>query len=91
MPPSAYSKQYNDLSIPLRKVNIAEKKQLLQQRKCIAGHPFGTVKRNLGVSYLLLKGKQKAEGEISLAFLAYNMKRAIKILGFQKLLYAFQC
>ncbi len=91
IPPSAYSKQYNDLPIPLRKVHIAENKQLIQQRKCIVEHPFGTVKRNLGVSYLLLKGKQKAEGEISLAFLAYNMKRAIKILGFQKLLYAFQC
>ena len=90
MPPSAYNKQYDDSPLPLRKVHIAENKQLMQQRKCIVEHPFGTVKRSLGVSYLLLKGKQKAEGEISLAFLAYNMKRAIKILGFQKLLYAFR-
>ena len=90
MPPSAYSKQYDDSPLPLRKVHVAENKQLMRQRKCIVEHPFGTVKRSLGVSYLLLKGKQNAEGEISLAFLAYNMKRAIKILGFQKLLYAFQ-
>ena len=67
MPPSAYSKQYDDSPLPLREVHVAENKQLMQQRKCIVEHPFGTVKRSLGVSYLLLQGKQTADGKISLS------------------------
>jgi transposase len=58
----------------------------LEQRKCLSEHPFGTVKRALDSSYLLLKGKVKATAELSLTFTAYNMKRAISMLGARKLL-----
>jgi transposase len=58
----------------------------LEQRKCLSEHPFGTVKRAMDSSYLLLKGKVKATAELSLTFMAYNMKRAISMLGARKLL-----
>ena len=44
----------------------------------------------MGISYLLLKGKKKVTGEMSLAFLSYNMKRAINILGIAKIMETIQ-
>jgi transposase len=53
----------------------------LDNRKCLSEHPFGTVKRALDSAYLLLKGTEKVTGELSLTFMAYNIKRAISMLG----------
>jgi len=52
-----------------------------KRRQAIVEHPFGTIKRSWGFYYTLLKGKEKVEGEYSLVFLAYNMRRAVSILG----------
>lgn len=49
-------------------------------------HPFGTLKRNMDAGYCLTKGLRNVSGEFSLAFLAYNMKRAIHILGSKRLM-----
>ena len=51
------------------------------QRKCLAEHPFGTMKRALGFGYFLLRGKEKVQAEAALMGLAYNLKRAINLLG----------
>ena len=44
-------------------------------------HPFGTIKRAFNQGYLLLKGLRKVKGDIGFTMLAYNMRRAINILG----------
>ncbi|MFI3177665.1 MAG: hypothetical protein R3Y67_09290 [Eubacteriales bacterium] len=36
----------------------------MAQRMCISEHPFGTIKRAMGASYFLLKGKKKVEGNL---------------------------
>jgi transposase len=59
-----------------------------ENRKCLSEHPFGTVKRALDSSYLLLKGKVKVTAELSLTFLAYNIRRAVNIMGVRKLMSA---
>jgi transposase len=53
----------------------------LKLRMCLSEHPFGTVKWHHGAHYLLCKGKEKATAELGLSFLAYNMKRAINMVG----------
>lgn len=58
---------------------LDEKK--MNERKCLSEHPFGTVKRAVGMSYLLLKGKAKVIGETALMLLSYNLRRAISIKG----------
>ena len=58
------------------------------QRKCLAEHPFGTMKRSLSFGYFLLRGKEKVQAEASLTGLAYNMKRAINLLGAANLITA---
>jgi transposase len=62
----------------------------LKERMCLSEHPFGTVKWYHGAHYLLCKGKEKATAEIGLSFLAYNMKRAISLVGTKKLIEAMQ-
>lgn len=54
-------------------------------RLCLSEHPFGTVKWYHGAHYLLCKGIEKATGELGLSFLAYNLKRAINMVGTKKL------
>lgn len=49
---------------------------------------FGTIKWAMGCESLLLKGLEKCRGEWSLMCACYNMKRAISILGVEKLLEA---
>ena len=52
-------------------------------RRQTVEHVFGTLKSWLGTTPLLTKTLPKVRTEISLAVLAYNMKRMIKIMGTQ--------
>ena len=51
---------------------------------------FGTIKWAMGGENLLMKGLEKCRGEWSLMCCCYNMKRAIAILGVEKLLEALE-
>ena len=55
-------------------------------RQMIVEHPFGTIKRGWGAYFFLTKRKVSVSAEISLSFLAYNLKRAINILGTEEIL-----
>ncbi len=57
-------------------------------RKTLAEHPFGTSKRYFGYTHFLLKGLVKVQTEWSLTTLAYNLKRVLNLVGFQKLMAA---
>ena len=41
-----------------------------------------------GAHYLLCKGKEKATAELGLSFLAYNLRRAINLVGIEALIAA---
>jgi hypothetical protein len=62
--------------------------EIVRQRKELSEHPFGTIKRTMVQSYFLLKGLVKVNAEMSLTVLAYNLKRAVTILGVPKLIAA---
>lgn len=77
---------------PDKKVVIKIKEDIpkIKERMCLSEHPFGTVKWYDGAHYLLCKGKQKVSAELGLSFLAYNLKRAINMVGTKKLIEAIQ-
>jgi len=50
-------------------------------RKQLAEHPFGTLKRAWNSDHLLLRGLSKVNAEGALKMLAYNLRRAISVLG----------
>ena len=55
-------------------------------RMGISEHPFGTIKRAMGMDHFLLRGLGKVEAEFSLMCLGYNITRAANLLGFEELL-----
>jgi transposase len=57
-------------------------------RKELAEHPFGTIKRWFGYTHFLLKGLAKVRTEWSLTTLAYNLKRVLNLVSFEKLMLA---
>ena len=86
MTASAFSKVYDDTGLFAKQIRIVGDKGVVKKRKCIVEHPFGTIKRNMDAGYCLMKGIPKVRGEFSLTFLAYNLKRAINILGAKQLM-----
>jgi len=81
-----FSKPYNDQNLVVKQIRIKPEKSIIEQRKSIVEHPFGTIKRNMDSGYCLTKGLRNVAGEFALTFLAYNFKRAINILGARKLI-----
>lgn len=65
-----------------------ENKQVYKRRQEIVEHVFGTVKRNLGYTYFLTRGNESVRAESFMHFLAYNLKRVIKIVGVKALVEA---
>ena len=60
--------------------------ELLKERKQLAEHPFGTIKRAMDQGYFLMKGIKKVTTETSFTVLAYNLKRVINIMGVEKMI-----
>ncbi len=54
---------------------------IMDERKKVVEHTFGTLKRAFGAPYLLLKGLKKGSGEVGLLLFSYNLRRALNILG----------
>jgi transposase len=77
-----YRSEYEGSVERLRaRLESSEGKRNLRLRRMLVEHPFGTMKRAFNQGYLLLKGLRKVKGEVGFTMLAYNMKRAINILG----------
>lgn len=57
-----------------------------KERLCISEHPFGTIKWYHGAHYVLCKGIRKTTAELGLSFLAYNLRRAINLIGTKAIL-----
>jgi len=63
------------------RINFQEKERLYKRRQAIVEHPYGTLKRQWGFSYILTKkGKTRASSDVGLMFIAYNLKRIGNIL-----------
>lgn len=90
MPKHKFTKVYNSQNFSIRQVRIKADKELCKHRKSLAEHPFGTIKRNMDAEYFLTKGLIKVSGELSLTYLAYNLKRAISVLGVKTLIHALK-
>lgn len=61
-----------------------------RKRQQITEHMFGTLKRQRGFTYTLMRGKEKVLGEVGLMFIGYNLSRCISVLGAEKLIQALR-
>jgi Transposase DDE domain len=69
-------------------VRVAAHPEKMKLRKPLCEHPFGTIKRFFGYTHFLLKGLTQVGAEWSLITLAYNLKRVLNLVSFEKLMAA---
>ena len=73
--------EYQEL-INSNKEGIQNNKNYYRRRQAIVEHPYGTIKRQWGFSYIMTKkGKSRASADVGLMFTAYNLRRIFNILG----------
>jgi hypothetical protein len=81
--------EYQD-AVEINDNNIKQNPQYYKRRQAICEHPFGSIKRQWGYTYTLLKGLQKVNGEMNLIMFCYNFMRTKNILGFDKMIQAIE-
>jgi hypothetical protein len=57
---------------------------------CVDEHPFGTIKARMGATHFLMRTLPRVAAEKALHVLAYNMTRAMSIMGVRPLLAAIR-
>ena len=62
----------------------------MRVRRATVEHPFGTIKSWMGATHFQMKTLPRVSTEMSLHVLAYNMKRAINLLGTREILAAIR-
>jgi hypothetical protein len=64
------------------KLRIEKNPSTYKKRQAIVEHPYGTIKRQWGFSYITTKKYiKRASSDVGLMFVAYNIRRIINILG----------
>jgi len=65
---------------------LEKKPDAMRVRRATVEHPFGTIKSWMGATHFQMKTLPRVSTEMSLHVLAYNMKRAINLLGTKEIL-----
>ena len=68
------------------RMTTKEGKALYKRRQAIVEHPFGTIKRQWDCAYTLVRSKEKVEGEFSIVFTCYNLRRVMSLIPVSELL-----
>ncbi len=69
---------------------LKQQPEAMRQRKRLVEHPYGTIKHWMGSTHFLMKRLPNVQTEMSLHVLAYNLRRAINILGTEKIIEQLQ-
>ena len=68
------------------KERIEKNENYYRKRQAIVEHPYGTIKRQWGFSYIITKRFiKRAEADVGLMFTAYNLRRIINLIGVKAL------
>lgn len=86
--PSCTSKTYrgvtrleNEAVLDRMAARLEARPNILDLRRESVEHPFGTIKQWMNQGAFLMRGLDNVRGEFSLTALAYNIKRAITLVG----------
>jgi transposase len=82
------TREANEHLMEAMATRMQQQPEKFKLRKTLAEHPFGTIKRWFGYTHFLLKGLPKVQCEWSLTTLAYNLKRVLNLVSFEKLMAA---
>lgn len=71
----------NEAILDRMAARLAAKPEVLDQRRESVEHPFGSVKQWMGQRDFLTRRIENVRGEFSLTALAYNIRRALTLVG----------
>lgn len=75
----------NEAVVERQAARVAAKPEIVAARKTIVEHVFGTLRQG-GHDEFLCRGLETVRAEFSLSALSYNLRRALNVLGVEKLL-----
>ena len=84
----AVSRLENEAALDRMAARLKARPEILDARREIVEHPFGTIKQWMNQGAFLMRGLDKVRAEFSLTALVYNLRRALNILGMAKLMEA---
>ena len=84
----AVSRLENEAVLDRMQERLAKRPEVLDRRRETVEHPFGTIKQWMNQGAFLMRGLEKVRAEFSLTALAYNLRRVLNIVGFEKLMAA---
>ena len=76
----------NEVVLERMSERLAARPGMLATHRESVEHPFSTMKHWMGQGTCLMRGLEYVRGEFSLSALAYNLRRAINLLGIPTLL-----
>lgn len=76
----------NEAILDRMAARLAVRPLVLDQRRDSVEHPFGTIKQWMGQGAFLMRRLENVRGEFSLTALAYNIRRAITLVGIPALI-----
>ena len=80
----------NEAVLDTAEVELKQQPDAMRQRKRLAEHPYGTIKHWMGSTHFLMKRLPNVQAEMSLHVLAYNLTRAINVVGVAKIMEQLQ-
>jgi transposase len=78
----------NEAVLDRMQERLAKRPDILDRRREVAEHPFGSIKQWMNQGAFLMRGLENVRGEFSLTALAYNLRRVLNLVGFKDLLAA---
>ena len=75
------SRLENEAVLDRMAARLAARPEVLDQRRSSGEHPFGTIKQWMNQGAFLMRRLENVRGEFSLTALAYNIRRAISLVG----------
>ncbi|GAA0677751.1 hypothetical protein FHT00_003555 [Sphingomonas insulae] len=80
----------NEAVLDRMATRLAARPGILNVRRKTVEHPFGSIKQWMNQGAFLMRGLEKVRAEFSLTALAYNLRRAITLIGVPGLIRAMQ-
>jgi hypothetical protein len=84
------SRLENEAVLERMAARLKARPDILDRRRETVEHPFGSIKQWMNPGAFLMKGLENVRAEFSLTALAYNLRRAINLLGVKAMLAAVQ-
>jgi transposase len=82
------SRLENEAVLDRMQERLAKRPEVLNQRRETVEHPFGSIKQWMNQGAFLMRGLEKVRAEFSLTALAYNIRRVLNLVAFDKLMAA---